>query len=120
MECEQVRDRFSSLLEGELNPSEEKAVREHLASCSECQRDFEKFEKTIRWLHSIEEAEVPDGFFSEIHKKMEDQKKIGPMAGKVRPGWFNTLVRLKLPVQAVAMVAIVFLVLYLTKMLPVE
>ena len=120
MECEQVRDRFSSLLERELNPSEEKAVREHLASCSECQRDFEKFEKTIHWLHSIEEAEVPDGFLSEIHKKMEDQKKMGPMAGKVRPGWFNTLVRLKLPVQAVAMVAIVFLVLYLTKILPVE
>ncbi len=120
MECEKVRDRFSSLLERELNPSEEKAVREHLASCSECQKDFEKFEKTIRWLHSIEEAEVPDGFLSEIYKKREAQKKMGLTAGKVRPGWFNTLVQLKLPVQAIAMVAIVFLVLYLTKMMPVE
>ncbi len=120
MECQKVRDRFSSLLEGELNSSEEKALREHLASCSECQRDFEKFEKTIRWLHSIEETEVPDRFHSEIRKKMEAQKKMGLTAGKVRPGWFNTLVQFKLPAQAVAMVAIVFLVLYLTKMMPVE
>ncbi len=120
MECQEVRDRFSSLLEGELNSSEEKAVREHLASCSECQKDFEKFEKTIRWLHSIGETEVPDGFLSEIHKKMEAQKQMGLKAGKIRPGWFNTLIQLKLPVQAVAMVAIVFLVLYLTKMMPFE
>jgi hypothetical protein len=120
MECEKVRDRFSSLLERELNPLEEKAVREHLAFCSECQKDFGKFEKTLHWLHSVEEAEVPGGFLSEIHKKMEDQKKRGITAGKVRPGWFNTLVQLKLPVQAVAMVAIVLLVLYLTKMVPVE
>jgi anti-sigma factor RsiW len=120
MECEKVRDRFSSLLEGELNPSEEKAIRDHLAFCSECQKDFEKFEKTLLWLHSVEEAEVPDGFLSEIHKKMEDQRNMGVTAGKARPGWFNTLVQLKLPVQAVAMVAIVFLVLYVTKIVPVE
>lgn len=120
MECQKVRDRFSSLLEGELNSSEEEAVREHLASCSECQKDFEKFKKTIRWLHSIEETEVPDRFFSEIRKKMDAQKNMGFKAGKVRPGWFNTLVQLRLPAQAVAMVAIVFLVLYLTKMMPFE
>ncbi len=120
MECQEVRDRFSSLLEGELNSSEEKAVRGHLAQCSECQKDFEKFQKTIRWLHSIEETEVPDGFLSEIHKKMEEQKKMGLTAREARPGWFNTLVQFKLPAQAVAMVAIVFLVLYLTKMMPFE
>ena len=120
MECENVRDRFSCLLEGELNPSEEKAVREHLAFCSECQKDFEKFEKTIRWLHSVEEVEVPDGFVSEIYKKLEERNRMGLSVEKIRPGWFNALVQLKLPVQAVAMVAIVFLVLYLTKMMPVE
>jgi hypothetical protein len=120
MECQKVRDRFSSLLEGEVSPLEEKALREHLVSCSECQEDFEKFEKTIHWLHSTEETEVPDGFLSEIRKKMEAQKQMGFKAGKVRPGWFNSLVQLKLPAQAVAMVAIVFLVLYLTKMMPVE
>jgi len=120
MECEKVRDRFSSLLEGDLNHLDEKIVREHLGSCSECQKDFERFEKTVRWLQSVEEAEVPESFLSGIYKKMEDRKRSGLTAEKVRPVWLNYLVQLKLPIQAVAMVAIIFLALYLTKMMPFE
>jgi hypothetical protein len=115
MECEKVRERFSFLLEGEMNPQEEKVVREHLVSCLGCQEDLERFRKTIHWLHSVEEVEVPEGFFSGVHEKMEDRKRTG-----LRPGWFHHLVQLKLPAQAVAMVAIVFLVLYLTKMMPIQ
>jgi len=110
MECEKVRDRFSSLLENELEPIEERTVREHLAFCSDCQKDLEKFTKTIRWLHSVKDVEVPDGFLSELHKKMEERKRKVPFLP----------ISLKLPVQAVAMVAIVFLVLYLTKIMPFE
>ncbi len=110
MECDKIRDRFSSLLENESDPSEEKAVREHLASCSDCQKDLQQFEKTIRWLHSVKDVEVPDGFLSEINKKMEERKR------KVH----FLSISLKLPVQAVAMVTIVFLVLYLTKTMPLE
>jgi hypothetical protein len=120
MECEKVRDRFSSLLEGELNPLEEKAVREHLASCLECKKDYEGFEKTIGWLHSLKDVEAPEGFLSGVFKKMEERKKMGSRSEDDRPGWFHTLAQLRLPVQAVAMVAIVFVALYLTKMMPVE
>jgi anti-sigma factor RsiW len=120
MECKKVRDRFSSLLENELDPLEEKIVREHLASCSECQKDLQQFTKTIQWIHSVKEVEVPDGFLSEIYKKMEEQKREAPPIEETRWKWFRHPFPLKLPVQAVAMVAIVFLVLYLTKMMPVE
>jgi hypothetical protein len=120
MECEKVRDRFSSLLEGDLNPLEEEVVREHLASCSECQKDLERFEKTMRWLHSVGEVEVPDGFLSGIYKKMEDRKEGIPVREKVRPTWFHYPLSMKLPIQAMAMVAVVFIVFYLTKMMPVE
>jgi len=120
MECKKVRDRFSSLLENELDPLEEKIVREHLASCSECQKDLQQFTKTIQWIHSVKEVEVPDGFLSEIYKKMEERKREAPPIEETRWQWFRHPFPLKLPVQAVAMVAIVFLVLYLTKMMPVE
>jgi hypothetical protein len=110
MECKKVRDRFSSLLEKDLDPLEEKIVREHLTSCQECQEDLKKFEKTIQWVHSVQEVEVPDGLLKEIYEKMEKPRKKIP---------FFPL-PLKLPVQAVAMVAIIFFVLYLTKMIPVE
>ncbi len=110
MECEKVRDRFSSLLENELNPIEEKSMREHLASCSDCQKVLQQLGKTIQWLHSVEDVKVPDEFLSEIYKKMEERKRKAP--------FFS--ISLKLPAQALAMVTIVFLVLYLTKIMPVE
>ena len=120
MRCEEFRDRFSALLEKELSPLEERVVREHLASCSECLKDFERFDRTIRWLHSVEEVEVPDTFLSGIYEKMEDRKRKGLLAHQAKRGWFSYPASLKIPIQAVAMVAAVFLVLYFTKMIPVE
>jgi len=119
MDCEKVRDRFSSLWEKELTPSEEKIVREHLSSCPECQKEFERFEKTMGWLRSVGAVEVPEGFLPELYKKMEERKR-APLGEKTRGRWFGFPLSLKLPVQAVAMVAIVFLVLYFTKMMPME
>jgi len=75
MDCKEVRDRFSSLLERELMPPEEKILREHLSSCSECQRELERFEKTMRWLGSVEEVRLPEGFLPELYKKMEERKR---------------------------------------------
>jgi hypothetical protein len=115
MECEKIREKFSSLLEGDLNPSEEKMIKEHLSSCPECQKDFETFKKTMNWLHSVDEVEAPEGFLTEIYQKMEGRKSEG-----YRQEWGHRLMRLKLPAQAVAMVAIVFAVLYITKMIPME
>lgn len=114
MDCEKVRDRFSSLLEGELKPPEEEKVKEHLASCQDCQKDWEQFNRMIRWLHTVEEEEVPEGFLSEIQKKREERK------GRERRGGAQLFRSMKIPIQAVAMVMIVFLALYLTKMAPFE
>ena len=115
MECEKIWERFSSLLEGDLSPSEEKMIKEHLSSCSGCQKDFETFKKTMNWLHSVDEVEAPEGFLTEIYQKKEERKRMGS-----RQGWVHRLSRMNLPAQAVAMVAIVFVVLYITKMIPME
>jgi hypothetical protein len=120
MECEKVRDLFSALLEGEIGPSEEKAVREHLSSCSDCRSELERFTKTVHWLHSVEDAEVPDGFFADVQRKIEDRNKNLGQGATVKKRWFNGPFPFKLPIQAVAMVAVLFLVVYLTKMAPYE
>jgi hypothetical protein len=119
MECEKVRDRFSSLWEGELPPSEEKIFKDHLSSCPTCQKEFEQFEKTMGWVQSAGDVEVPEGFLRELRKKLEEKKRAAPgqKLGKRR---FHVPLSFKLPVQAVAMVVVVFLVLYLTKMIPTE
>ncbi len=118
MDCDRIRDRFSSMWEKELTSLEEKEIRDHLSSCSECRREFEQFEKTMQWLHSVEEVEIPDGFLPELHKKIEERKAKVTLDEKSTGRWFKLPISVKLPVQAVAMVAIVFLVLYLSKMMP--
>jgi hypothetical protein len=120
MECEKVRDRFSSLLDGDLNLEEEKIVREHLTSCPGCREELERFEKAMRWLHAIEEVEVPDEFLSGIYKKIEDRDRKIAMSKSLRERWLSFPVSMKLPIQAVAMVAVIFLVIYLTQWTPFE
>lgn len=118
LRCEEIRDRFSALYEGELTPSEEAKVRRHLEDCPGCQGEFTRFEKTLRMLHSVGEVEVPEGFLSGVYEKIEDRRERDFLPEKTpREGY---RLKWKIPVQAFAMVAIVFLALYLTKMMSNE
>ena len=110
LRCDEVRNRFSAFFEGDLSRSEQTDLREHLNRCSACQEEFARFEKTLRVLHAVEEIEVPEGLLPGIYEKVEDRHKEIPREA-YRLKW-------KLPLQAVAMVAIVFLTLYLSKMMP--
>ena len=118
--CEEIRDRFSALWENELSPVEEAEVRGHLELCSGCQKEFARFDKTLRMLHSVQEIEAPEGFLSGIYEKMEGRKTRGLSSEKAPRGWFILSYPWKLPAQALAMVAIVFLALYLTQRMPDE
>jgi hypothetical protein len=120
LRCEEVRDRFSALWEKELDPSEEAEVRSHVELCPECEREYARFDRTLRMLHSVEEVDVPEGFLTEIHKKIEEREGGRGFSDKAPWGWFPLPLPWKLPVQALAMVAIVFLALYLTQRVPEE
>jgi hypothetical protein len=120
LKCEEVRDRFSALWENGLDPVEEVEVRGHLDLCSECQKEFARFDKTLHMLHSVREVEVPEGFLPGIYEKMEKRKPQSLSHEKARRGWLILSHPWRLPAQALAMVAIVFLALYLTQMMPDE
>ena len=114
MECNEVRNQFSFLFEGELKPPEEEKVREHLGSCQNCEKEWKEFRQMMGWLHAVEEEDVPEGFLSELQKKREERK------GKERTVGDRLFRSMKIPIQAAAMVMIVFLALYLTQMTPFE
>jgi len=120
MDCEEIRDCFSALIENDLSPSTEREVRNHLASCPDCERDFRQFQKTMNWLHSMGDVEVPADFLEGIYRKLEEGKRVSPAGPSPEKKGFHLPLSLKLPVQAMAMVAIVFLVLYVTRMTPMD
>jgi hypothetical protein len=114
MDCGKIRDQFSLLLEGGLKPPEEKRVKEHLVSCPACEKEWNEFRQVMGWLHSAGEEEVPDGFLSEIRKKLDERK------GEPKRERAPFLRWMKIPIQATAMVAILFITLYLTRTPPFE
>ena len=118
LRCEEVRDHFSALWENELTPSERTEMKGHLDLCAGCREEFARFEKTLHLLHSVEEKEVPEGFLAGIYEKIEERKRKDLPPERTFWRWPNLPLRFKLPMQALAMVAIVFMALYLTKMMP--
>ncbi len=120
MDCEEIRDLFSALLENDLPLSKEREVKGHLASCADCERDFLQFQKTMNWLHSMGDVEVPADFLEGIYRKLEEAKTAPPAGLSAEKKALHLPLSFKLPVQAMAMVAIVFLVLYVTRMTPMD
>ena len=118
LRCEEVRDRFSALWENELTPTERTELKGHLELCAGCREEFARFEKTLQLLHSVEEKEVPEDFLAGIYGKIEERKEKDLPPEGTFWRWTNLPIRFKLPMQALAMVAIVFMGLYLTKMMP--
>jgi tetratricopeptide (TPR) repeat protein/anti-sigma factor RsiW len=45
MECGEVREEFSALIDGELAPEQRRAVEAHLTQCSECLRELDRIKR---------------------------------------------------------------------------
>ena len=82
MNCNEIRELISCMLDHELNAEDSAVVAEHLADCPECMRAFEAFHAISLSLEELED--VPAGFtedvMSRIHasaKPKEKPRRIG-------------------------------------------
>ncbi len=57
--CESWEEQISLLAAGCLSPDEEKAVRQHIASCGPCQTEFEQVTGLCKHLKEIPSVELP-------------------------------------------------------------
>jgi Putative zinc-finger len=98
--CQQIRDLFSARVDGALADAERARLDAHLATCAECAREWEGFERTVGLLRAVAPARAPAGFVDRV------------LAARPRP-WYQRLARrlfvpwpVKLPVEAAAIVLI--------------
>ena len=68
MNCNEIRELISSMLDHELSAEDSAVVTEHLAECPECMRVFEAFHAISVSLEELEE--VPDGFTEAVMHKI--------------------------------------------------
>jgi anti-sigma factor RsiW len=61
MNCEQIEELLSDLIDGELADGVRTGVEAHLASCADCQAAYKKLRRTVRFVRANAEPELSPG-----------------------------------------------------------
>ncbi len=92
-DCQKFEDRFVDALYGELDPSNQQALDEHLKECSRCTELFASMQKTLHIMDGREHPELPQEYWNQydqsLQKRMADAKPQNVRwhsFGKI-PGW---------------------------------
>ncbi|MFQ5720903.1 MAG: anti-sigma factor family protein [Candidatus Aminicenantales bacterium] len=79
MEHQKMKELISSYYDGELNEDQVKVLKEHLAQCSDCQREFEEMAKFEEVMSNMElkkpASEVWYLYWASIYNRLE--RRIG-------------------------------------------
>jgi anti-sigma factor (TIGR02949 family) len=75
MRCTESHDRLDAFLDGELAPSDADAVREHVAGCPDCAREYSTLAATSRTLkEGLVRYTAPDVLKARILNSLSDQR----------------------------------------------
>jgi hypothetical protein len=98
--CAEIRELFSARVDDALSADERARLDAHLATCPECPREWQSFERSVALVRRIEPARAPAGFVERV------------LAARPRP-WYRRLGRglllpwaVKLPLEAAAIVLV--------------
>jgi hypothetical protein len=86
-QCGEYQKQIPKFVLGELTAEEEKTLKEHLETCSQCQSEQESYSQTIQMLQSVDDEPVPRHFF--VYK---ETRKPNPwqLFRQMKPFWQTT------------------------------
>jgi hypothetical protein len=111
MECKVIREKLSAYLEGAVSSEETKLIEEHLNSCQACRTHLEELKKTKDLVKDLPQVEPPAWLTPKImfRVRAEEESKRGILRKLFYP------LHIKVPVEALAMVFIAVIAVYLFK-----
>ena len=101
MTCEDARSLFSARADQALAPDEAAHLAAHLEECPECRAEWARFERTVSLVRAVEPARAPAGF---VDRMLERARPV-PWYRRLAGGLFLP-VRIKLPIEAAAIVLV--------------
>jgi hypothetical protein len=107
MKCREIEDKLNAYLEDFLQNEERDVIEKHCAGCNSCRHSLESLKKTKDILKELDEIEPPAWLTQKIMARIYEQKE--------REGWFQRFflpLRVKIPIQALAMAFVVVLSVY--------
>ena len=108
MECQGVREKLSSYLEGTATGEEKRLIKEHLDSCESCRGALKDLEKTRDLLENLGKVEPPAWMTPKIMARVrqEADRRKGILHKIFYP------LHIKIPIEAVAMVFMAVIAVY--------
>lgn len=113
MTCQEARELFSAKADDLLTAEQGAALNGHFATCPDCPREWERFERTVNLLRSVGEARAPAGFARRVIEAAGRE----PLPRRLIRGIFVPI-RVKLPLEAAALVLVSTLVILLYRQTP--
>ncbi len=108
MNCKEVKNNLIFYHYGELDKEQAQAIREHLAVCKTCARDYAKLSTVLNYAQAEAQTEPNPFIWTRIKAKLDKSAEYQPV-----PGWAKALQ----PVLLVALVVVgLFLGIQLGKM----
>jgi len=74
--CEAMREDFSALLDGELEPFQRTEIEEHLSECSECLRVLGGMKKVDDLYRALEPAAAPADFEERLKQRLQPRVRL--------------------------------------------
>lgn len=74
MNCSRITNLLSAYIDGELTGQEMLEIRHHLASCNECQDEYESLRSTKQMMSHLRRMSPRDGFATDIITRLDDIK----------------------------------------------
>ncbi|HSE95451.1 MAG TPA: anti-sigma factor, partial [Methylomirabilota bacterium] len=116
MSCDDVQADLSALLDEALGPAERARVEAHIMDCSDCRRELDRLRQTVALLRGLEPVRAPAGFVERV------LAAAGPAPGVAWPArlgrWLFQPLRVKLPLEAAAVLLVAVTALYVWERTP--
>jgi hypothetical protein len=113
MTCDEARALFSDVADARLAPPEQTTWDAHLATCQDCRREWVGFQRTVSLLHGLPRRRAPAGFVAHVMAAARPR----PWPQRLARRLFVPL-RVKLPLQAAALVLVAVGAVYLAPRVP--
>lgn len=110
-ECRDIRELLSAMLDSAVTPTEQQRIDRHLAACPRCREALAELEKTVALLRQQERVEPPPWLTTRIMARIAEE-------AAPKPTFWQRLFQpwpVKVPLQALALVALCITGYYLTR-----